>query len=492
MTQQQVADSAVEAAARRVLEALGSAAGQKSYAYGYKHDASGTPISVGYVHGPGGSLTYPGVDPEVFSTIVGAQGIIGQLPAVASVLMNPTFEVITGVGADSGAEKDGVCDDAVTAGLITGGILTSVFGRYERQTPELEINRLGQRVDRADPIDLRLANSPIATGGLFGTGPAGNANPAGILANEIQAKFVELAFSLQRMLTRQLWTGSPANNAAGGGYKELTGFDLLINTGHRDAITGMALPAVDSDVKDFHYLNVEDHGPELVDALMWIYYTRRDLAIRSGMGAVRWVYVMRPELFHVIASIWPCAYYTYQCGLSFNDAARVNIDATAQSRLRDDMMEGRYLIIEGQRIEVVFDDGIPEETQTQNGNVPPAAFSSSIYFIPMSIQGGRAVTYLEYMDYSNPSVAAALNTGLILGRADGPWFTVPKQTNFCFQFQTKIEPRLIMRTPWLAGRLDHVVASPLQRTRSPFPDDPYYVGGGVGTRPGPSYTHLWS
>lgn len=478
----------VDAAAERVLQAL-ALAGKKSY--GYKHDTPGSPITTGYLHGPGGALAFPGVDGDVFSTIVGPQGILGQLPAVPSVLGNPLYQVITGVGADSGSEKTDVCDDAITSGLVSAGILTSVFGRYERQTPEIEINRLGVRNDRSDPVDLRLVNSPIANTGIFSTGPGDPGVPGNVLANEVQAKFWELAISLNRLLSRQLWTGSPANNSAGGGYKEMTSFPLLVNSGHRDAVTGTLLPAVDSDVKDFNYLNVEDNGPALVDALSYLWYTRRDLAIRSGMGAVRWVFAMRPELFHVIASVWPCSYYTYQCALNFNDAARVNIDATAQSNLRDDMIANRYLIIEGNRIEVVLDDGIPEETSTQNGNVTEGCFSSSIYLIPMSVQGGRAVTYLEYMDYSNPSVRSALDSGMLLGRVDGAWLTVPKQTNFCFQFQTKIEPRLVMRTPWLAGRLDHVVACPLQRTRSPFPDDPYFVGGGIGSRPGPSYYSLW-
>lgn len=485
----QVADPAAVAAGIEFLASLGASVGNK--AYGFKHDASGSPISVGYSHGPGGNLTYPGTDPDVFHTIVGAKGIIGQLPAVPSVYVNPTYSVITGVGADSGNEKNDVCDDAITAGLMMAGTLTSVFGRYERQTPEMEVNRLGQRNDRADPMDLRLVGNPLGATGLFASGPGDPGVPNGVLQNEIDRKFFELGISLHRLLSRQIWTGNPVNNSHGGGHKELTSLPLLINTGHKDAITGALLPSVDSDVKNFNYVDVEADGPAIVDALTYIWYTRNDLAVRTGVTPVRWVFVMRPELFHVLSHVWPCAYFTYQCSLSFNDNARVNIDAQAQSRMRDDMMAGSYLLIEGQRIEVIQDDGIPQETQTNTARVGPAAFASSIYMVPMSIQGGRAVTYLEYFDYGNPSIASAMGTGLILGRAEGPWFTVPKQTNFCFQWQTKIEPRLIMRTPWLAGRLDHVVAHPLQRTRSPFPDDPYFVGGGATSRPGPSYYDLW-
>ena len=129
--------------------------------YGIKHDASGTPIAVGYSHGPGGNLAFPGVDPAVFHTVVGNRGILGQLPTTPSLDTNPLFQVITGVQDVSGNEKNTVCENAPTAGLIKSCMLTSVFGRYERATPELEINRLGQRVNRGDPMDLAMIGSPI-------------------------------------------------------------------------------------------------------------------------------------------------------------------------------------------------------------------------------------------------------------------------------------------------------------------------------------------
>lgn len=488
----QVADPVVDALAERLVGALDRSTKAIALSSGLKHDASGTPISVGYTHGPGGTLIYPGVDPAVFHTVVGNRGLLGQLPATPSVYANPTFTVITGVGTDTGDEKDGVCDDAPVAGLARGCILTSVFGRYERSTPELELNRLGLLVDRADPMDLTLVGSPVDQVGLFSRGP-GNPNvPGDVLRNEVSRKFWELGISLNRLLAQRLWSGNPINNTAGGGSKDMTGVDMLVTTGHVDALTGQACPAVDSDVKDFNFAGIEDSGSDIVDALTYIYYTRRDLAERTGVTPVRWVWVMRPELFYELTKVWPCAYFTYQCNMSFNDQARVNIDGRDQSQLRDDMRRGRYLLIDGERVDVVLDDGISTDTQTTNGNVPAACFASSIYLIPMSVVGGRAVTYLEYMDYANPSIQAALGGEMVLARAEGPWLTVPRQKNFCVQWQSKIEPRLIMRTPWLAGRLDNVVACPLQRTRSPFPDDPYFVGGGIESRPGPSYYQLWN
>ncbi len=496
-TAQQGADDSMDRFLDRMSQRLEERLGVKSLARGYKHDASGTPTSTGYIHGPGGLLSYPGVDPDVFHTVVGAKGILGQLPVRPARDTNPLFSVITGVGDDSGAEKTEVCDPAPTAGILSACMLSSVFARYERATPELEINRLGQRTDRSDPMDLRLVGTPLADSAAFLSGPAAQGTPGNLLQNEVAQRMWELGVSLHRLLSRQLWTGNPANNN-GDAYRELTSFPILVNTGHADVLTNTSCPSIDSDVKDFDYADVATAGSDLVNALTYIFRTRRSLAERTGVTPVRWVLVMREELFYEVSAVWPCAYLTYRCSFGDNEAARLLVSGDEQTKLRIAMREGRYLMIDDQQVEVVFDDGIPMQTSTSggtgSGNVPNGAFASDIYLIPMSILGGRAVTYLEHFDYSNPDIRSAI-AGLEPGAytVDGPWITTTRRSIWCFNWQTKIEPRLILRTPWLAGRLQNVVAMPLQYTRSPFPDDPYFVaGGGVTTRSGPSYfTPLW-
>src|SRR3972149_2181333 len=94
--------------------------------FGIKHDASGTPIATGYSHGPGGLLSFPGVDPVMFHTVMGASSILGQLPSMPSLYTNPTYMTITGVTDETGSEKVEVCDDAPVAGLMKGCLVTSV------------------------------------------------------------------------------------------------------------------------------------------------------------------------------------------------------------------------------------------------------------------------------------------------------------------------------------------------------------------------------
>ena len=457
---------------------------------GFKHDSGQSPITVGYSHGPGGVLTFPGVEPDVMHTIVGNIGILGQLPTSSSVFTNPIYEIITGVQDVTGAEKTDVCDNAPVAGLIKACKTTAPFGRYERATPELELNRLGQRNDRSDPMDLTLVGSPIHQSGIFAQGPGDPSVPGDLLSNEVSRKFWELAIALHRLLSVQLWQGDPANNSAGDGYKEFPGFDQLINTGYVDVETQTACTSVDSDLKDFNFQRIDDFGTQLVDNLSYLVRTRRDLAFRTGVSPVRFVLAMRPELFWEITAIWPCSYLTYRCQTQGNE--RLNIDGAEQVRMRDEMRAGNYLLIDGERLQVVLDDGIAIDTTTTNANVTEGCSASDIYLIPMSILGGRSVTFMEYFDYNNPSANAALEANnLLMGKVEGAFITTVRQTNWCFTWQTKTEPRLVMRTPWLAGRLQNVMYCPLQNARQPFPDDPYFVDGGVTSRPGPSHFALW-
>lgn len=481
-----------EAALEALADLLGPLITQKQaqrYGVGYKHDTPGTPTAL-YMHGPGGLLTYPGVDPVLFHTIMGAQSLLGQLPASPSLYTNPTYYTITGVLGDSGSEKDGVCDNAPVAGVKKACLLTSVFGRYERATPELELNRLGQLIDRADPIDLTLVGNPLVQANpVFGAGPGSTAVPADLLVNEISQKFWERAVSFHRLLSQQLWVGNPATgNTAGGGYKELTSVPQLVNTGYVDAETGQTCPSIDSYVQNFAYGRIDLDCAGLVNFITDMYYQVKDRAFRSGMSPVRWILVMRPQLFYHITACWPCSYLVTNCQVTGNQ--RVEINGADQVRFRDEMRAGKFLMIDGERVEVILDDGIPEDTNTTNANVPSGCFGTDIFLLPMSVVGGRSVLFLEYFQYSNPATLDALGN-LVLGKIEGAFLTWIRQTNQCVVWQSKIEPRLVLRTPWLAARLNNVVYCPIQHTRDAFPDDPYHVDGGRTTRPGPSYYNVW-
>lgn len=488
---QQATPTDALAALARVLAPVMASQQATEYGIGYKHDASGTPIATGYSHGPGGNFTYPGVDPAVFHTLIGNIGIIGRLPTTPAVDTNPTYSILTGVQDVAGTEKNDVCDDARTAGLIKQCLQTSVFGRYELSTLEIELNRLGQVNDRADPMDLGLVGNPINAGGIFASGRKDPRFPGNLLTNEVTRKFWELNVAFHRLLSQQLWTGNPVNNSAGGGYKELTGIQSLVRTGHVDAEDQTSCPSVDSDLKDFNFARLDANGDLMVEMLSYMIHTREDIAFRTGVSPVRFVLAMRPAVFWELTAIWACSYLTDRCVVQNASGERITVTGAESVAMRDSMRAGRYLLIDGQRIEVVLDDGIPELTPTTSSSVTEGCRSSDIYLLPMSVVGGRSTLYMEYFDYGNPSLSSALGN-LVLARQEGSFLTWPRQTNQCVVWQSKVEPRLILRTPWLAGRIQNVMICPLQNERQPFPDDPYYTDGGRITRDGPSYYNMWN
>lgn len=471
----------------------------RGYATTFKHDlTTGIPPSMyQYSHGPGGNLTFPGVDPVVFNASMGAQSLLSQLPTSPSLYMNPTYYTMTGVLGDTGSEPAGPCDEAPQAGLMKACLTTAQFGKYQRETPTIDLARIGQRVDRADPMDLRLVGSPMSFSGPF-AGPMGTGTPADLFTNEIARKFWERNIAFHRLLSLQLWRGNPANNNAGGGYKEMTGLDLLINTGYTDIETNQACTAMDSLISDFNYQRISVNGGQtVVAALTNIYYQLRDRALRSGVMPVRWVMAMRPQTFYELTAIWPCSYLATGCLVQTNAPNMLMADASDAINLRDQMRAGSYLMIDGYRVDVIVDDGITEANGTTNSSVPSGCFASDIYFLPMSVIGGTASLYLEYFQFQNQSLSDALGN-MVLGRIEGAFLTWPRQTNLCVQWQSLIEPRVVLRTPWLAARLRNVTICPIQHTNDAFPTDPYFKDGGKtarnegGPTGGPSYWSLWN
>jgi hypothetical protein len=198
---------------------------------------------------------------------------------------------------------------------------------------------------------------------------------------------------------------------------------------------------------------------------------------------------MSEDLFYILTSLWPCRYYLGGCTVTDSAGQRINIDAKDAIDLRDQMRSGKFLIMDGVRWEVMHEPAQPELSNTTSSSVPSGCFASDIFFVPMSVLGGQAVTFAEFHDYSEGQIADFTSQGMVLARAtDGGMFLEsPRQKNLCIQFQATIEARLIMRTPWLAGRIQNVVYCPVQHLPQAFPDQPYLPdGGGITSRSGPS------
>jgi len=104
------------------------------------------------------------------------------------------------------------------------------------------------------------------------------------------------------------------------------------------------------------------------------------------------------------------------------------------------------------------------------------------------------VTYMEYFDYSTPSgfqqAAQTFAPGGFFDVSDGgrfAWHRKPPN-NWCVELIAKTEPRLLLLTPMIAGRLTSIRYTPVVHERDWDPSGTYYVDGGTssGQTP-PSY-----
>lgn len=472
-----------------LVDEIGSRLGIRS------KDLAATGIAGPYMHGPGGLFNVPGLNADIISTRLEPRGLASRLPAVGSIYDRPLFGYITGFLDSVGANATNICDNPPTAGQIKNCIQRAQFGRYSYQTRALEVNRVGLLENRADPMDLRLVNDPLLS--ALGPTTPGSSLTGGsrsfLLGQEALVRWVEMGVQFQDTLVRQVYTGNPDNNTAGGGYQEFPGLDILISEDKVDAITGTPCPSLRSDIKNFNYGTVSDAGGNtIVNVFSNMFRVLRHTAERTNMGEVKWVVVMRPTLFWELTAVWPCAYMTYRCEVQNNTQTQLVVNSNDQVRMRDEMRNGNYLMIDGMRVEVILDDGIVEENRNDNANIGITCYASDIYFLPLTVRGGMPVTYWEYLDYSRTALPAITE-----GRYDTDYWTdggiflwhKKPPNNWCVQWLAKTEPRIILLTPHLAGRILNVEYCPLQHERDSIIGDDYFVDGGVTSR---SATPLYS
>lgn len=459
--------------------------------------AVGSTPTATYGHGQFGLFSSPAADRQVFSALLlPRMGMLNRLPVRPNNTMQPLYSIMTGVTASSGSEPNGVCDDFPVAGLMKLCSQTSYFGRQGRMTPVFELDRIGLVNSRGEHVDFQFMNNAVSdkAPGVMPFGPTvpGQGNP---LQTEIAKAMFELGTSWARDFAYEVYTGNPTNNSNGGGRKYYRGFDLLINTGYQDAETGVACPAADSIVESFGNLDVASNGAALVRRITSIWRRLKFIDMMTGLAPVKRVISMAWSAFYEITEVWPIAYHTYRNTISLSNQTLFN-DGRFITEMRDEMrgdwdaLTGQYLLIDGEKVEVVIDQGITE-TETAG-----ASFRSTLYFIPLTVLGGVPVTYIEHIDYDRDGApGGALAAGNFFA-APGTYFTSDggrflwhkkPPTNFCVQMLAKCEPRIILRTPMCAARLTGVQYTPLAHERGWDPtsgtvNNSFYVNGGGTNR----------
>ena len=419
------------------------------------------------LHGQGGLLAGQGIDRNVITAMIRPQGIGSVLPLIPSVYENPTFATILGIMENSSDRPEQPCADA-PAGYMKGAELTAAFGLVRKDTATIDIYKTMLLKNRGDMTDLILRGRLLGDSNLT---PAG-INESGAIEIMTKSEMVNAAARAERTLSQDIWQGT-------GIMPQFRGLDTLIATGLVDWRTGALAPALDSDVKDFGSENIDGGTKDIVEYLSAMEFYLRSNAQGMGLDPVNWVLVMRPELWFELSAVWPCKYLTSRCDVTGTASGAVVLNDNVNVATRDAMRNGKYIDINGNRYPVIVDTGINETTVTGSGE-----YTSSIYFVPLAINGSMPVTYREYLDYR----AASTDLGL-LGGTESFWtddgvygWAITDEKGWCYQLHLRSEQRIILRTPQLAGKIQNVMYSPLQHIRSPYPGDAYFLDGGVSMR----------
>ena len=435
------------------------------------------------LHGDGGIWNTSGLSQDIVTAHVRPFGIGSVLPSFPSVSTDPRYGVLTGYTDVSGSEPTNVCDDA-PAGYVKGCTLTAQFGMVRRDSQEIDITKAILKLNRGDFTDLMLRGRVLGLGNLQ---PSDIQDGNDILNVVSASEMVTVGVNLERVLGRRYWQGVAATG-------QMPGLDSQITDGIKD-INGTLCPAVDSDIKDFGWDDVDGSGRDIVEYLSMMEYYLRYNAMTMGLEPVTWVVVMRPELWYELTSVWPCSYNTTKCvDAMVGNNARTVIDGRENVLERDNMRNNMYIDINGNRYDVVVDTGIFEYNSTNSANVGLGEFASSIYMVPLSIVGGMPVTYREYVDYRQAQTDYSYTDGkLDVWWTDNGLYTWSlTQEKWCYIFHALSQQRIVLRTPHLAGKLQRVKYSPLQHLREGYPDSPYFKDGGVSYgQPAPSFQAAW-
>lgn len=443
--------------------------------------ASTTPTAVP-LHGPFhgntaqfGIFTDGTARPQRWTTLARPNSLASILTPNASRFWQEKLEVMTGVTAASGTNATGWCADPPKVGQ--GKVCKQNFnwGDYYTKTDLNIIPYVGQLKDRADvPAEILNAGSegnPFMPDMLFRLD-----NTESLTQYEIWRIGVEFERTFDVVLVTGDITVASANSEHGW-FNEFQGLDLQIKTGYTDADTGLVCEAMDSDVITYS-ANVNTttaDGRNIVQALGDMMYALRQRGRKFQMVGVQHVIVMREELFRTFVENYSCLYQLYACsGSQFEEN---NIDQRETNRLRLEMLNGQYILVDGSPVPVIFTEGIPQTTPAAN------TFESDMYIVPIN-WAGMPLLRLEYFPMDNQWLseknAFGGNQRTVLN--NGMWMAGVEETAFCKELHFGTRMRLILETPFLAGRIDNLQYTFSANIRNALPGASFYADGGTTYR----------
>lgn len=449
-----------------------------------KNNASGTTPTNNAPYGPYadgsgdyGVLSIPGIRPEMFSAFQRPRSVVSILGVKPSLNANEKIGIMTGVTAGSGSNPTGFCGTAPTAGQLKRCVQNFTWGKSYWKSQIVNVAEAGEYVDYAD-TEKRLLNLNQTPNPLIPT-ELSRLDLADRASSLLFSELFTLGVEQERNLETVLFQGNEttANTSTTRGFiQEFRGLARQITTGKVDMNTGVACPAADSQVITWGTgIDATVNGRTFPQVIVDTMFGLVDIAQQTGLAGTRWVMVMPMRMFRALTYVYSCQYWTSLCtGSAGNPTTQ---DATEVRKLQLDMWNNKYLLVDGNPVQVIFSDGIPETRAS--GSVFTA---QSMYILPVEWQGMPMLNLqykpmnnaqaMEFANYAGPSDFQFMNNGM--------WMTSKARTNFCMELIMAGKFRLIQDCPFLAARIDTIQYSFQAPFRSAYPSDTaFYVDGGA-------------
>jgi len=217
------------------------------------YKASGNPSSDAYLYVNGGLFGRCDGNPSLVNALVGPVGFESVLDWMGSNTEREFFDAWTGI-PDTGNEQSTVCGDCPTVDLQACAQFYC-FGRFCRQTQELQFDRIGLMANGSVPQKVLFGNITDSMGNVL-------IRQGDTIDNIFYAQTRIAGYHLALKNSELLWAGDPCNNS--GGYQEYVGFQQIVNTGKFDAYTQLACDAMDSFLMDLNFAAFTSDGANAV------------------------------------------------------------------------------------------------------------------------------------------------------------------------------------------------------------------------------------
>ncbi len=441
--------------------------------------ATGTPTGTSPLYGAGGLFGICGVDPVLVNACVSPIGIESWLTWVASDIESPIYDALTQIES-SGYAQSGMCTDCGRPSFRECA-QTACFGRVCQMTNEHALDQLGMRMNPGVPRMALFGNITDAAGNVLI--PQGQP-----IQDAFTLEVMGAAYNLRHLVAQYLWTGNPANNL--GGHWEFPGFQIIVNTGKVDALTGIACNGLDSYLFPYNAIIGAAGAGSIVDFFTSAYRTLRFRMEGGGFDARSadmriW---MHPRHWDCVADAYACLY-----GLVCNNmGAATRNDAMALAEFRDRMRAEMAVPIDGDWVPVGLDTQIPLTTVSVGNET---GFRGDIYFLTKSIDD-RTILWGEYQNLASTASATLAWFRRMFGSSPiavtdgGRYFVAPTvEGGLCVDARVFVKPRLLCRMPQFQGRITGVTCVPLGQYADVTGSGGIYErGGGPSSKP---YMYLY-